>query len=155
MTFDPTDWQTWTRNDDHPIFGDDKSRIANWSHDPSQYCDLNNYSKFMPEWYVHLDPPPSTESQQAIATHDIANLATSCKQIIERYGDTSHEIVILDDFTVFVWMNNEHFSLRIYPLKLDGEYKLMLFAEPPLEIDELRCRNVNDLVQSLAREIGR
>jgi len=109
----------------------------------------------MPEWYVHVDPPPPTESQQAIAAYDIANLATSCKQIIERYGDTSHEIVILDDFTVFVWLKNEYFSLKIYPLQLDGEYKLMLFAESPIEIDELRCQNVSELVQSLAREIGR
>ena len=62
---------------------------------------------------------------------------------------------MLDDFTVFVWLKNEHFSLTIYPLQLDAEYKLMLFAEPPLNIDELRCQNVNELVQSLAREIGR
>ena len=85
MTFDPTDWQTWTRYEHHPIFGIEKSNISNWSHDPSQYCDLNNYSQFMPEWYVHVDPPLPTESQKVMAARDIANLATSCKRIIERF----------------------------------------------------------------------
>ena len=96
MTFDPTDWQTWTGFDDHPIFGRDRSRIADWSLDPSQYSDLNNYSRFMPEWYVHVDPRPSTESQRENAAQDIVNLAESCERIIKLYGDTSHEMVILD-----------------------------------------------------------
>ena len=109
----------------------------------------------MPEWYVHVDPRPSTESQRENAAQDIVNLAESCERIIKLYGDTSHEMVILDDFTVFVWLKNERFSLEIYPLQLDGQYKLMLFAKPPLDIDELRCHNVDERVQSLVRHIGR
>ena len=109
----------------------------------------------MPECYVHVDPSPSVETQRAIATLDIGNLADACQQIIARYGTTSHEIVILDDFTVFVWLKNNRFSITIYPLQLDAEYKLMLFAETPLDIDELRCKNVSELVESLDREIGR
>lgn len=152
--FDPTDWQTWTRLDDHPIFGLDKARISTWSHDPSQYCDLDNYTRFDHECYVHIDPPPPADTQRAIATRDTRNLADVCRQITERYGETTHEIVILDDFTVFIWLKNNHFSITIYPLQLDG-FNLMLFAESPLDIDELRCRNVNELVDSIAQQIGR
>ncbi len=154
MTFKPTDWRTWNRLDDHPIFGQEKSLIAKWSNDPSQYCELNTYSRFMPEWYIHVDPQPPVAVQRAIATRDITNLADACKSIVERYGNSAHEIVVLDDFTVFVWLKNNRFSITIYPLQLDEEYKLMLFAESPVKINELRCKDVNDLVDSIVQRIG-
>jgi len=154
MKFDPTNWQTWSRYEDHPVFGPEKFQITDWSQDPSQYSDLSTYSRFLPEHYVHLDPPPALESQQKIAIRDIKNLSMSCEQLIGRYGSTTHEMVILDDFTVFVWMKNEHFSLSIYPLQLENEYQLMLFAESPLDMDEIRCRNVNELVQFLFNKVG-
>jgi len=109
----------------------------------------------MPECYVHVDPAPSTEAQRAIATRDIVNLADACQKIIELYGPTAHEIVVLDDFTVFVWLKNVRFSITIYPLQLDGDYKLMLFADSPVEIDEFRCKTVDELVESITRRIGR
>lgn len=100
MSFEPTDWKTWTRLEDHPIFGPKKSQIADWSLEPTFYCELGNYGTFMPEWYMHLLPPPPIEIQRAAATSDIAILSDACRQVIENFGSCLHELVILDNFAV-------------------------------------------------------
>lgn len=155
MPFDPTDHSTWTTFSDHPIFGETKSVIAEWSLDPSQYCDLGNYGHFMPEWYVHFDPPPSKEEQLRIANRDILNLSSVCAALKKAFGRIEYELVILDDFTVYVWVKNPDFTVEIYP-NHDSERKgiVQLFAETLNDvIEEYYCATANDVVARLQTAI--
>ena len=108
----------------------------------------------MPEWYVHVDPPPPVAEQQEIATRDIGNLQDACRRIIETYGPTSHELVILDDLTVFVWLKNPRFQIVVYPMLGLEDYMLMLFIESPVSVEELRCDSIRDLLNHLRTNIG-
>ena len=113
MALDPTDFTTWTAFGDHPIFSTEKSNITAWSLDPSRYCELNYYGQFMPDCYVHVDPAPPVEEQLETASRDIANLALVCAEIEHAYGKIKYELVILDDFTVYVWVQHPRFSIDI------------------------------------------
>ena len=115
MTLDPTDYTTWTAFSAHPIFGDSKARITEWSHDPSCYSDLDDYGQFIPEHYVHVDPAPPVREQLQAADRDIANLASTCAQIEQTFGPIKYEMVILDDFTIYVWVRHARFVVEIYP----------------------------------------
>ncbi len=154
MTFDPNDFRTWTQFDDHPIFGQHKANIAEWSLDASQYCKLSAYSTFMPEWYVHTDRPLPVAEQRAIASRDLINLANACRRIIETYGPTSHEVVILDDFTVYVWLKNERFHIEFYPMMPTDCGILLLFIESPVSVDELPCSTIDELIHHLHQHLG-
>ncbi len=154
MMLSPTDFKTWKRLDDHPIFGAGKANISDWSHDPDQYGRLENFGQFKPEWYAHVDPELPVEQQRQIATQNLRNLADACDKVIETYGDVTYELVVLDDFTVFVWLKNETISISIYPLQFDDEFKLMLFLDAPVLAEEIRCRDSEHLVHSIKREIA-
>ena len=154
MTLDPTNWQTWHRLDDHPIFGPRKSQISEWSNDPSQYDDIGNYSTFKPEWYAHVDPNLSIEQQREIVANDMRNLAESCCGLIERYGSVLHELVVLDDFTIFARIMNDSFSIAIYPIQFDADCNLMLFIDSPVVVEEIRCSNPTHLTETVTREIA-
>ena len=108
----------------------------------------------MPEWYVHVDPAPPESEQRAIAARDLANLQGACCRIIETYGPTIHELVILDDFTVFAWLKNPRFDITIYPKLGVDNYRLMLCIESPVSADELRCDTINELIIHLHTHIG-
>ncbi|MDB2687683.1 hypothetical protein N9Y42_10775 [Mariniblastus sp.] len=149
MAMLPTDYRTWTALADHPIFGPAKSLITDWSADPSQYCDLTSYSDFMPECYVHVDPAPPESEQRAIATRDLANLRDACRQITEFYGPSIHELVILNDFTVFIWLKNHRFHITVYPMLGLENHMLMLFIESPVSIEELPCDTIEELLSYL------
>jgi len=108
----------------------------------------------MPEWYVHIDPAPPVSQQFAVASRDLANLREACRRIIETYGLTTHELVILDNFTVYVWLNNPCFHIVIYPMLGLEKYMLMLFIESPVTVDELQCDTVDVLMSHLRTYIG-
>ncbi len=155
MAFDPTDYTTWTAFSDHPIFGDTKSRITEWSHDPSSYSESDSYGQFMPEWYVHVDPAPPIDEQRELANRDIANLASACAQIKHAYGQIKYELVILDDFTVYVWVQHPRFTLDIYPNNFPDETAVLkLIVDSPELESEHDCHSVVNVIETLRQVIG-
>ena len=153
--FDPCDYRTWKRLEDHPIFCvHKKTLIADWSKDPSQYSELPTYSKFMPEFYVHVDPAPDVSVQSAVLERDLKNLAGVCEQIIDRFGPAQHELVVMDDFTLFVWLRNERLDLCVYPMLPEDQAILVMFVHSPFIGDELRFNRVDELVGYLERAVG-
>ena len=108
----------------------------------------------MPEWYVHVDPAPPESDQRTIATRDLSNLRDACRQIIESYGPSTHELVILNDLTVFVWLKNPRFHITVYPVLDLESHILMLFIESPVSIDELRCDTIEELLSYLDAHSG-
>ena len=156
MALDPTDYKTWTALGDHPIFGDSKFRIEEWSHDPSCYCELDSYKEFNLDWYVPVDPAPPADQQLEIANRDIAYLRSTCSQIERLYGTIKHEMVILDDYTVYVWARTAQFSIEIYSINfLDDDVVLRLFIDRPDVAEcEHECRSVEDLINALQQTLG-
>lgn len=155
MSLDPANFRTWTAFEDHPIFGPDKSKIQSWSNDASQYSDLDSYGRFLPGYYVHIDPAPSVDVQQRTARRDIENLASACDQIEKTFGAICYELVVLDDLTVFVWIRHKQFSVEVYPCFPDEDAILRMFVDMPngdeLEIDGL---SVPILVDKLCQSLG-
>jgi hypothetical protein len=156
MTLDPTDYTTWTAFGDHPIFGDTKSRIADWSHDPSCYCEPDSYGQFMPECYVHIDPAPPIISQQKAAESDIYNLAATCAEIEKSFGQINYELVVLNDFTTYVWIQHAQFAIELYPNNFPGKkYILKMFIDSPdVDESEYDCQTVTEVVKALRQAIG-
>jgi hypothetical protein len=155
MALDPTDHTTWTAFGDHPIFADTKSRIAEWSHDPSCYCEPDSYGQFMPHYYVHVDPAPPIHEQLQIAERDIKNLASVCSQVENAFGPIKYELVILDDFTVYVWVQHPRFSIDIYPNNFSDETAIIkLIVESPGVESEYECQTVMDVIATLRRTVG-
>lgn len=155
MVLNPTDYTTWTDFADHPIFGEAKSDINDWSLDPSRYCEGKYYGQFIPEWYVHVDPAPPVDEQRELAHRDIANLASVCAYTEQVFGHLKYELVILDDFTVYVWVRHSRFSIDVYPNNYPCETAIikMLIDSPGVE-SEHDCQTVMDVVTTLRRLIG-
>lgn len=157
MTFNPTNYTTWNAFGDHPIFGLTKSNITDWSLDPSRYCELKYYGQFMPNCYVHIDPVLPVDEQLKIASHDITNLALACAQIEQTFGQIKYELVILNDFTVYVWIQHQRFSIEIYPNNFPDEDGIMtVFIDlPNVNASEHTCGTVATLTKVLHDAIDR
>ena len=151
MAFDPTDYKTWTSFSDHPIFGETKHAIDQWSHDPSRYDDLNSYTQFLPQWYVHVDPAPPESEQLKAARRDIAQLCETCTAIESAFSPIRYELVVLDDFTVYLWIEHERFHIELYPNSYGREsFPIRLFIESPSALeDEFECAASLDVVEIL------
>jgi hypothetical protein len=155
MMLDPTNYRTWNDFKDHPIFSSSKSAIEKWSHDSSRYCELNTYNHFWPDYYVHVDPQPPIEYQVQVAQRDIFNLATVCNEIENRFGVIIYELVILDDFTAYVWISHRNFAIEIYPTMPDDDGILKLFIDrPEIHSSEHSCSSAHILVETLAELLG-
>lgn len=155
MSFDPRNYPTWDRLESHPVFGLDKPNIESWSHDPSQYSNLASYGVFLPEWYVHLDPAPSKHDQTATAKRDLANLASACRQIENRFGSFRYELVVLDDFTTYVWVRHESFDIDLFPGTYGEEDRLIMFVDRPCsQENEFRFRSAFQLVETLSQRLS-
>ncbi|QDU54125.1 hypothetical protein [Aeoliella mucimassa] len=150
MSLDPKNYRTWKSLGEHPVFGPLKTNIESWSHDASQYGDLSNYRGFLPEWYVHLDPAPPVTVQIATAERDLQNLASVCCGIERAFGDICYELVVCDDFTVFVWVRHTMFGIELYP-GLFGEATLlrMFVDHPKVDCAEFDFTNVSNVVETL------
>jgi hypothetical protein len=148
---DPRDFRTWTSLADHPIFSSRAAAFADWSSDPDVYSDYQILpAVFKPEWYVHVDPPYPVDVQQAVAEKDLRNLAAVCAALSRNYSRFTHELFILDDFTVYVRLGTEKFDADIYPVHFDDSgVILQLFINSPLEIDELKFTAVSEIVPTL------
>ena len=146
MQFDPTNWQTWDQIANHPIFTERKTQIHEWSYDPTKYSPLADYSGSISDHYLPFDPPQPKIVNDAAALLDITNLADVCRLIKEIYGIIAYEIVVLDDFTVYVWVKHDLIEIEVYPVHFDNDYKLLLFAKKPVEIEEERFRWPRELV---------
>ena len=157
MPLDPTNYATWTTFGDHPIFGDTKCRIDDWSHDPSLYSELDAYGQFLREWYVHVDPAPPTHEQVQIAEYDIKILASVCAEIEHVFGAIIYELVILDDFTVYIWVEHPRFSVNVWPAccrnREDTELFVVINESPDLE-SEHYCQTVKEVISTLYRAIS-
>lgn len=151
MTLDPTDYTTWTTFSDHPIFGDTKFRITEWSHDPSRYCELLSYGHFMPECYVHILPTLPVEEQQRIADRDIRIFANACAEIERIFGEVIYELVILDDFTAYLWVKHSRFEIELYTGKdIRSDHIITMFIDSPdVDDSECACRSTTELVTRL------
>jgi hypothetical protein len=157
MPLNPTNHTTWTAFSDHPIFGPTKWNINDWSLDPARYCALDSYGQFMFEHYIHtVHTPPSVE-QRLIAARDITNLASTCAQIEQAFGQIKYELVILDDFTVYVWVQHPRFSVEIYPNNFPTEIGILkLFIDaPPTLAEEHQCKTAGDVIEALRQTIRR
>ena len=104
----PCDYSTWTSFALHPIFSDARSAINEWSHFPQEYSDLGSYSCFMPEWYVHIDPPYPMDVQESVAEADIKSLQTATAKVCALQLLMRYELIVLDDYTVFVLFDSPH-----------------------------------------------
>ncbi len=151
----PRDYNTWTSFADHPIFTDRKHAVTDWSNNPSVYGDLNDYSTFKIDWYVHQDGLP-TEAHESFAARDIGILVESCAAIEREFGEIQHELFILDDFTVYVWIVSSQFDIEIYPDNLsDDGHVLGLFIDSPYTEDcEHHLSDVAHLVPTLLRVLA-
>jgi|GEM_PF-2628454 len=155
MSLDPKNYMTWNAFQDHPIFGHDKSNIEAWSHDPDRYGDLNYYGRFWPEHYVHIDPAPPLDYQKQIAERDIANLRLVCQQIESAFGRIRYELVVIDDFTAYVWISCPRFFIQVYPCFPDKELVLKLYIDrPDIGVAEYDCESVSILVERLSQLFG-
>ncbi len=155
MTLDPTNHRTWIAFEDHPIFSPEKSNIEAWSHDSTRYCDLDDYGRFWPDHYVHIDPPPSVDAQKRIAKRDIANLASACERIETAFGHVRYELVVLDDFTAYVWISHARFTIEIYPDFPDENTIIKMFIDTPdMRASEHSCRSVQMLLETLSQLLG-
>ena len=151
----PCDYKTWKLLADHPIFSDRKYAVAEWSSDPSVYENLDSYSVFDPDWYVHVDPRLPTKVQAACAASDTRNLALACKMLEQRFGKLTHELFVLDDLTVYVNIRAGTLTLDMYPVNCDDSgHILMLFVQSPVEADELVFDAVDDIVPTLCSLIA-
>ncbi len=156
MLFDPTDYKTWTRFNDHPIFGEAKHRISEWSHDPSLYDDLDSYGQFNADWYVHIDPRLPTEEQQRIADHDIKNFANATLLIEKNFGFIRYELAILDDLTVYIEIEHKLFLVEIYSSHFsDNNAILFLYIESPdVPEGEHHCQSVTEMIEIISTAIS-
>ncbi|MCO6045204.1 hypothetical protein NG895_14930 [Aeoliella sp. ICT_H6.2] len=151
MSLDPKNYRTWDRLDLHPVFGPDRSNIASWSYDPSQYSSLTGYGVFLPEWYVHVDPAPPVHVQIATAKRDLENLASACREIEKAFADIRYELVVLDDFTTYVWVRHARFEIELYPGLFGEETVLKMFVERPrLKEEEFDFVSVSSVIQTLS-----
>ena len=150
MLLDPKDYRTWTVFADHPIFDKERDSIEEWSHDASRYSELKNYGVWMPECYIHITPSPSLDIQSALAKQDIEELASCLLALEQAFGSITYELVILDDFTVYVWVAGNGFALEIYPNNLmEPNYRFLMFIEHPVLVDEVQCRSIADVVANV------
>ncbi len=110
----------------------------------------------MPEYYIHVDPAPPIDQQLKIAERDIRNLAFTCAEIERRFGEITYELVILDDFTVYVWVRHSQFAIELYPNNLgDGNHILKMFIDSPdVEASERDCQTVTEVIESLRQIIS-
>ena len=152
----PRDYRTWTSLADHPIFSARATSYADWSSDPDVYSDRRDLpAAYTPDWYVHIDPRYPTDVQAECAANDLRNLAAVCDSLAQRFGDLSHELFILDDLTVYVYVAVGDLVMDIYPVHFDDAGTiLMLFVESPVEHDELTFTSIADVVPKLDSLLG-
>lgn len=155
MPLDPKNYRTWTAFSDHPIFGNERASVAKWSHDASRYCELKGYGAWMPEGYVHVEPPPALEIQLTAAKQDIEELSACCQALEGAFGRITHELIILDDFTVYVWAAGDEFSIDFYPNLLEPGYRFLVFFEKPNQLDEVRCKSYADVVTAVRKTLSK
>ena len=103
----------------------------------------------MPEWYVPMEPRLPPDIQLSIAQRDLVNLRTACEHITKTFRETTYELVILDDFTVFVWLKNQGFRISLYPSQGVHGKMFTLFIESPITADELPCGSTSELMRRL------
>ena len=115
---------------------------------------LQTFGQLKPEWYAHVDPKLPVEQQCQIVKQDLRILADACEKVIKTFGEASYELVVLDDFTIFVWLKSEMISISIYPLQFDEEFKLMPFVDDPVLAEEIRSRDSEHLVNNVKRAIA-
>ena len=110
----------------------------------------------MPESYVHVTPTLSVDEQQQIAQRDIANLALACEQLQRVFGKLKYELVILDDFTAYAWVQIAQYTLEMYPNPdLKGTALLKLFIEASnSEVSEYDCHTISELTNAVCRAVG-
>jgi hypothetical protein len=131
----PRDYTTWTSFADHPIFADKERSPTEWSSDPATYDDFR-CDEFLPEWYIHVNPKPSTAVQAAIAERDIKNFAAACHEIHQAFGSIDHELFILDDLTVLVSLRSEAFHIDFYGHDYgDNDQIMSIYLLEPRECD--------------------
>ena len=152
----PRDYRTWTSFADHPIFSPRATSYADWSSAPEVYSDRRDLpAEYNPDWYVHIDPCYPTDVQAECAANDLRNLAAVCDSLAQRFGDLSHELFILDDLTVYVYVAVGDLVMDIYPVHFDDAGTiLMLFVESPVEHDELTFTSIADVVPKLDSLLG-
>lgn len=150
MVLDPKDYRTWTAFADHPIFGKERASITEWSHDASRYCELKDYGVWMPECYIHIEPPPALEYQLDAAKQGIEGLSSCCHALETAFGSITHELIILDDFTVYVWVAGDGFALDIYPNSLlQPDCRFLVFLDRPIQLDEVQCESISGVVATV------
>ena len=152
----PCDYRTWTSFADHPIFSPRATSYADWSSAPEVYSDRRDLpAEYNPDWYVHIDPRYPTDVQAECAANDLRNLAAVCDSLAQRFGDLSHELFILDDLTVYVYVAVGDLVMDIYPVHFDDAGAiLILFVESPVEHDELTFTSIADVVPKLDSLLG-
>ena len=112
-------------------------------------------AEYNPDWYVHIDPRYPTDVQAECAANDLRNLAAVCDSLAQRFGDLSHELFILDDLTVYVYVAVGDLVMDIYPVHFDDAGAiLILFVESPVEHDELTFTSIADVVPKLDSLLG-
>jgi hypothetical protein len=77
----------------------------------------------MPEWYVHIDPPYPLDVQESVAEADIKSLQTATAKVCTLQPSLRYEVIVLDDFTVFVLFDSPHLRFSVYPLHFDDRGK--------------------------------
>lgn len=104
---------------------------------------------------MHVEPAPRVEYQQQIAQRDIANLASACEQIETAFGKIRYELIILDDFTSYVWISHQQFLIEVYPSFPYEKTILKMFVYNP-DIDEVEhdCPSVPILVETMSQMLG-
>ena len=96
-----------------------------------------------------------TDVQAECAANDLRNLAAVCDSLAKRFGDLSHELFILDDLTVYVYVAVGDLVMDIYPVHFDDAGAiLILFVESPVEHDELTFTSIADVVPKLDSLLG-
>ena len=109
----------------------------------------------MPGYYVHVDPAPPIDRQLQIAERDLRNLTSACAEIERTFGQIKYEMVILDDFTVYVWVRDARFSVELYNSFPDEDYLFKMYIDSPeVEASERDCQTIAELVEILRQTIG-
>ncbi len=93
----------------------------------------------MLEWYVHIDPPYPLDVQESVAEADIKSLQIATAKICALQLSLRYELIVLDDFTVFVLFDSPHLRFSVQPLHFDDRGKYFVGVDRPANLDDERC----------------
>ena len=150
--FDPRDCKTWTSITKHPVFTNRKKEIATWSHFPTEYRCLDNYTEF--DYAVYCDGYDLDEMEQRVATsRDVHLLKTGCREIETKCPDCKYELFVADDCTLSVILRNDRVDCYFLPSMPDQPPYFVLNIDAPIE-GACTCRDVNSLIEAIKSAIA-